>query len=180
MTTPSNRPRRPRRQRREPVIPTAPVALDARGEALSEILARVFADFDAEVGAAVDEVTLTVRAEDVPAVCRVAREHPEIDCGYLRCLSVVDYVERLEVNYHLFSLEKRHKFVVKTSVPPDAPKRAVHRVGVARRGLVRAGGARLVRRGVRGASGLVAAAAVRGFEGFPGRKSFPFHDYDEW
>ncbi|MCY4577724.1 MAG: hypothetical protein OXD31_01625, partial [Chloroflexi bacterium] len=94
MTTPSDRPQRPRRQRREPVIPTAPVALDERGVALSTILSDVFADFDMEVGAAVDEVTLTVQPGDVPAVCRIARQHPDIDCGYLRCLSVVDYVER--------------------------------------------------------------------------------------
>ena len=121
MTTPSDRPQRPRRQRREPVIPTAEVALDERGEALSSTLTQVYEDFEAEVGAAVDEVTLTVRPEDVTTVCRIARQHPDIDCGYLRCLSVVDYVDRLEVNYHLFSLDKRHKFVVKTSVSPDEP-----------------------------------------------------------
>ena len=180
MTTPTERPRRPRRQRREPVIPTAEVALDARGEALSEILTRIFADFDAEVGAAVDEVTLTVRPEDVTTVCRIARQHPDIDCGYLRCLSVVDYVERLEVNYHLFSLDKRHKFVVKTSVSPEKPsvpsiislwrgadwyEREAHDLfGVA----------------FEGHPNLSPLLLYDGFEGFPGRKSFPFHDYDEW
>ncbi len=180
MTIPTERPRRQRRQRREPVIPTAPVALDARGEALSEILARVFADFDAEVGAAVDEVTLTVQTGNVLEVCRIARENSEIDCGYLRCLSVVDYVERLEVNYHLFSLEKRHKFVVKTSVPPDEPS-VPSIVSVWR-------GANWYEReahdlfGVvfEGHPGLSPLLLYEGFEGFPGRKSFPFHDYDEW
>ena len=180
MTTPTERPRRPRRQRREPVIPTAPVALDTRGEALSEILARVFADFDTEVGGAVDEVTLTVQPGDVPEVCRTARENPEIDCGYLRCLSVVDYVERLEVNYHLFSLDKRHKFVVKTNVSPDEPS-VLSIVSVWR-------GADWYEReahdlfGVvfEGHPGLSPLLLYDGFEGFPGRKSFPFHDYDEW
>ena len=180
MTTPTELPRRPRRQRREPVIPTAPVALDARGEALSEILAQAFSDFEAEVGAAVDEVTLTVQPQDVLAACRVSRENPEIDCGYLRCLSVVDYVERLEVNYHLFSLEKRHKFVVKTSVSPDEPN-VPSIVSVWR-------GADWFEReahdlfGVvfEGHPGLSPLLLYDGFEGFPGRKSFPFHDYDEW
>ena len=180
MTTPSNRPQRPRRQRREPVIPIAPVALDALGEALSETLARVFAEFDAEVGAAVDEVTLTVRAEDVPAVCRIARQHPEIDCGYLRCLSVVDYVERLEVNYHLFSLEKRHKFVVKTSVPPDAPN-VPSIVSVWRgAGWYEREAHDLFGVAFEGNPDMSPLLLYDGFEGFPGRKSFPFHDYDEW
>lgn len=177
MTTPRNR---PRRQRREPVIPTAPVALDARGEALSEILTQVFADFDAEVGAAIDEVTLTAQPQDVPAVCGIARRHPDIDCGYLRCLSVVDYVERLEVNYHLFSLDKRHKFVVKTSVSPEEP--SVPSVVSLWRG------ADWYEREAHDLFGVVFEGHPNlsplllydGFEGFPGRKSFPFHDYDEW
>ena len=180
MTTPPERPRRPRRQRREPVIPTAEVALDARGEALSEILTQVFADFDAQVGAAVDEVTLTVQPKDVPAVCRIARQRPDIDCGYLRCLSVVDYVERLEVNYHLFSLDKRHKFVVKASVSPDEP--TVPSVTSLWRG------ANWYEREAHDLFGVVfdghpnlsPLLLYDGFEGFPGRKSFPFHDYDEW
>ena len=178
MTTPTDRP--PRRQRREPVIPTAPVALDERGEALSELLTQIFADFDVEVGAAVDEVTLTVQPQDVPTVCRIARQHSAIDCGYLRCLSVVDYVERLEVNYHLFSLDKRHKFVVKTSVSPEEPN-VPSIVSIWR-------GAGWFEREAHDLFGVVFEGhpdlspllLYEGFEGFPGRKSFPFHDYDEW
>ena len=180
MTTPSNCPVRPRRPRRKPVIPTAPVALDARGESLSAVLQDVFADFDAQVGAVVDEVTLTVRPDDVRAVCRIARQHPDIDCGYLRCLSVVDYVERLEVNYHLFSLDKRHKFAVKTNLPQDEPV-VPSIVSIWR-------GANWFEREAHDLFGVVFEGhpdmspllLYDGFEGFPGRKSFPFHDYDEW
>lgn len=177
MTTPRER---PARRRREPEIPIAAVALDERGKALSELLLEVFADFDVGLGAAVDEVTLAVKPQDVPAVCRIARQNPQLDCGYLRCLAVVDYVERLEVNYHLFSLQKRHKFVVKTYVSPDAPnvpsvvsvwcgadwfEREAHDLF----GVV-----------FEGHPDLSPLLLYDGFEGFPGRKSFPFHDYDEW
>ena len=65
-----------RRARREPRIPEAPVALDAAGENLASLIREIFgpeAEFDAQVGAEVDEVTLTVRPEDVPAVCLCAR-----------------------------------------------------------------------------------------------------------
>lgn len=182
MTTPPNRPQRqrPQRPRREPQIPTAPVALDPRGEALSALLTQAYADFDAQIAAAVDEPTLTVKPQDVPLICRIARQTPAIDCGYLRCLSVVDYGERLEVNYHLFSLDKRHKFVIKTSVSPDAPN-VPSVVSVWR-------GADWFEREAHDLFGVIfdghpdlsPLLLYEGFDGFPGRKSFPFHDYDEW
>lgn len=180
MPTPPKRPQRPQRPRREPQIPTAPVALDPRGEVLSALLTQAYADFDAQIAAAVDEPTLTVKPQDVPLVCRIARQTPAIDCGYLRCLSVVDYGERLEVNYHLFSLDKRHKFVVKTSVSPDAPN-VPSVVSVWR-------GADWFEREAHDLFGVIfdghpnlsPLLLYEGFQGFPGRKSFPFHDYDEW
>ena len=176
-----------RRARREPRIPEAPVALDAAGESLASLLGEIFGDgaagFGARVGAAVDEVTLTVSPEDVPAVCAICKTDPRLKFDYLRCLSVVDYAEasgEFEVNYHLYSLDIRHKMVVKTRLPEDAP--VVPTVtGVW-------GGADWYEResndlfGVRfeGHTNLVPLLLYEGFEGYPGRKSFPFHDYDEW
>ena len=114
-------PQKPQR-RREPEVPVAPVALDKKGDALLVLLPEVFEAFDVEFGAAVDEVVVTAKPQDVPAICRLAKEDPRLDLTYLRCLSVVDYEERLEVSYHLFSLDKRHKMVLKTSVSPDDPQ----------------------------------------------------------
>ena len=91
-----------------------------------------------EIGAAVDEVTVTVDPQLVPEVCRIAKDHPDLDFDYLRCISAVDYIERIEVNYHLFSLRRRHKMVVKTNVPPDEPQVPTVVTVLARRGLVRA------------------------------------------
>jgi len=111
---------RPRReQRREPTVPDASAGLDDRGQALSSLLPVALGDLDIEIAAALDEVVVTVKPEDVPAICRIAREDPRLDFDYLRCISVVDYIERLEVVYHLFSLQKRHKMVVKASVSPQ-------------------------------------------------------------
>ena len=170
--------------RREPTIPEAPAALDATGEALSATLEQVFeADPGMQIGAAVDEVTFTVSPDRVLDVCNVCRTDPRLDFNYLRCLSVVDYVEstgEFEVNYHLYSLDKRHKMVVKTRVPEDQP--SVPTVtGVW-------AGANWYEReshdlfGVvfEGHPNLIPLLLYEEFEGFPGRKSFPFHDYDEW
>ena len=169
------------RHRREPEIPLAKVALDTKGEFLTALVNEVFSEaHDVEIGAAVDEVTLTVQPDTIPEVCRILRDDPRFGFDYLRCLSVVDYEERLEVNYHLFSLEQLHKMVVKTNVSPDDPQ-APSVLGVWRTadwyereshdlfGVV-----------FTGHPNLVPLLLYEGFEGFPGRKSFPFHEYDEW
>ncbi len=168
------------RPRREPKIAEAPVALDERGEALSALLPEVLKDFDVEFGAAVDEVTVTARPDDIPAVCRTLKTNPDLDLSYLRCISVVDYVERIEVVYHLLSLANRYKAVVKTSVDPDAPRVPslvsvwpgadwFEREGHDLYGIV-----------FEGHSNLEPLLLYEGFEGYPGRRSFPLHDYDEW
>ena len=169
-----------RRERREPTIPEAPAALDERGTALSALLPKAFEGFDVEIGAAVDEVVLTVKPEDVPAVCRIAKQHPDLDFDYLRCLSVVDYVERLEVVYHLLSLQRRHKMVVKTSLPPDLP--SVPSIVPVWRGAdwFEREGHDLFGVVFEGHPNLVPLLLYEGFEGHPGLKSFPFHEYDEW
>ena len=156
------------------------MALDARGEALSALLGEMFADYDVAVGAEVDEVALTVKPRDVLAVCRAAKGDPRLACDYLRCLSAVDYGERLEINYHLFSLEKRHKFVVKTSVPPEDP--AVPSVVSVWRGAdwFEREARDLFGVSFEGHPNLSPLLLYEGFEGFPGRRSFAFHDYDEW
>ena len=166
--------------RREAAAPQAAVTLDYLGVELTGLLPSVFEGFDVEMGAAFDEVVLTVKPEDVPSVCGLAKETLELDFDYLRCLSVVDYVEKLEVDYHLFSYAKGHKMVVKTSVPPDDPRvPSVVSVWRAADWFEREGHDLF---GVvfEGHPDLAPLLLYEGFEGYPGRKSFPFHDYDEW
>ena len=183
MTTPpqdSTAEERPRRARHEPEAPTAPVALDDKEQMLSDLLPEVFADYDVEVGAILDEVTMNVKPVDVPGVCRTAKEDSRMAMDYLRCLSVVDYRDRLEVNYHLFSLEKRHRLVIKTNVPPEAP--SVPSIVSVWRGAdwFEREGHDLFGVVFEGHPNLAPLLLYDGFEGHPGLKSFPFHDYEEW
>ena len=168
------------RHKREVEVPEAPIALDEKGKAISALLPMVLKDFGLEFGAAVDEVVVTARPQDIPAICLLVKEDPRLDFNYLRCLSVVDYGERLEVVYHLFSLAKRHKMVVKTSVPPDEPN--VPSVISVWRGAdwFEREGHDLFGVVFQGHPNLAPMLLYEGFEGYPGRKSFPFHDYDEW
>jgi NADH-quinone oxidoreductase subunit C len=165
---------------RRPSRAEAGPGLDDRGQALSALLPSVLQALDVSFGTAFDEVAVVVEPGEVEEVCRRAREHPALDFDYLRSLSVVDYVERLEVNYHLLSLSMRHKMVVKTNLPPDDP-RVPTVTGVWR-------GANWYEReghdlfGVvfEGHPDLSPLLLYEGFEGHPGLKSFPFHEYDEW
>ena len=167
-------------RRREPRVAEARVALDEKGRALSALLPEVFSALDVEVGAALDEVVVAVGPTELLAVCRTAREEPRLAFDYLRCLSAVDYVDRIEVVYHLFSLERRHKMVVKVSLAPDSP-RVPSVVSIWK-------GADWFEReahdlfGVEfeGHPNLAPLLLYEGFEGHPGLKSFPFHEYDEW
>ena len=160
--------------------PQATAALDDRGRALSDLVASAFEGLDVQISEALDEVVVTVKPGDLPAICRLARETPALSFNYLRCLSVVDYVDSLEVVYHLFSLEKRHKMVVKASVPPDAPHvPSIVSIWPAADWFEREGH-ELFGVVFDGHPNLAPLLLYEGFEGFPGRKSFPFHEYTEW
>ena len=167
-------------KRKKVEVKEAPVSLDERGEALQSLLRQVLESFLPEVGAAVDEVVLTVKADQVPQVCGILRDDSRFAFDYLRCLSVVDYEDRLEVVYHLYSLNNRHKVVVKTATSEDDPKvPSVVSIWPAANWFEREGhdlyGVEFV-----GHPNLSPLLLYEGFEGYPGRKSFPFHDYDEW
>ena len=166
--------------RRESAAPEAPAKLDSRGEALAGLLPSVFQDLDFELRAALDEVAVAVEAAVLPELCRRAKEAPELDFDYLRCVSVVDYVERIEVNYHLFSLSRRHKMVVKVSLDPSQP--SVPTVTGVWRGAewFEREGHDLFGVVFEGHPDLSPLLLYEGFEGHPGLKSFPFHEYTEW
>ena len=176
--SPPERPSPP--ARREPKIELVPDALDEKGAALSGLVSGLFTDGEVELGVEVDEVTVRVAPESVPAVCSRMKNEPSLAFDYLRSLSVVDYIDRLEVNYHLFSYPRRHKLVVKTDLPADGP--TVPTVtGVWRTAnWFEREGHDLFGVNFAGHPDLAPLLLYDGFEGNPGLKSFPFHDYDEW
>jgi NADH-quinone oxidoreductase subunit C len=154
--------------------------LDARGEALMAALPGPIAACEPEVTSSLDEVVVTVQTGRLLAACQTLRQDPSLGFDYLRCLSVVDYEESLQVVYHLWSREHRHKLTLKTDVPNDAPvaptvtavwpgadwfEREAHDLfGVE----------------FEGHPDLKPLLLWEGFEGYPGRKSYPFNEYTEW
>lgn len=167
---------RPRHQQPE----QAKAALDEKGQALAALLGETLQTFHPEMGTTLDEVVVTVQPQHVAEVAHNLKKDPRTACDLLRCLSVVDYQDRFEVVYHLYSIEKNHHFVLKTSVTYEDPRLPsviavwpgadwYEREGHDLFGVV-----------FEGHPNLAPLLLFEGFEGYPGRKSYPFYDYQEW
>ena len=98
---------------------TAPEILQALQEKFPDTISK------AEMGALNPYVY--VHPEAVAEVCLFMKEHSSLAFDSLMCLSGVDYKgskgeeDRLEVVYHLFSMQHRHKFVLKIQLPRENP-----------------------------------------------------------
>ena len=158
----------------------AAAALDEKGRALEALLPESLGKFQPEMGVALDLVVATVKPQDILAACRVAKEDPRLAFDYLLCLSVVDYEEYLQVVYHLYSTTRKHKMVIKANLSVDEP--SVPSVTP-----VWPGADWFEREGhdlygvlFEGHPNMAPLLLYEGFEGYPGRKSYPFHEYTEW
>lgn len=64
---------------------------------------------------------ITIQKDKIFEVCLELRDNPELDFDYLMCLSGMDNGETFGVVYHLYSLKKKHKAVLKVTVSKDYP-----------------------------------------------------------
>ena len=142
--------------------------------------AEVFKEFRPRPGALHDLPQLTVDSEDLAQVCRLAKDDPRLAVKQLLCLACVDLQESFELVYILHSLDPEWTLAVKTSVPYDSPQ--VPSVTSVWRA------AEWYEREAHDLFGVTfdghpdpaPLLLYEGFEGFPGRKDFPFHEYQEF
>lgn len=156
------------------------VSLDEKGQALSDLLESTLQRLSPQMGATLNQVVVTVQPEQVVEAARTLRDETLTACNMLLCLSVVDYLDRFEIVYHIQSLKKNHRIVLKTSTPYDAPRvPSVISVWPGADWFEREGHDLF---GVvfDGHPNLSPLLLYEEFEGYPGRKSYPFHDYQEW
>ena len=147
---------------------------------MQQLLKDVLQNFQPEMGASLDIPAVTVKPEHIVDVCRIVKEHPSLSFKLLLCLAGVDYKEYFQIVYVLLSLEHEHKLVIKTNVPYDDP----HLPSVTS---VWRGADWYEREahdlfGVEfdGHPNLTPLILYEGYEGYPGRKEHPFHDYQEF
>ena len=63
-----------------------------------------------------DETALWINPARVADVARFLREDPDLDFQFLNSITAVDFIDHLEIVYHLTSLNRQHTAVIKTKL----------------------------------------------------------------
>jgi NADH-quinone oxidoreductase subunit C len=90
----------------------------------AEIYNRIKERFGEEIGTFTGEAIdpfLTVKPERVLELAQFLATDAQLAFDSLMCLSAVDVPDAIMVVYHLHSMKKFHKFVLKTQVPKENP-----------------------------------------------------------
>ena len=140
----------------------------------------LFRDFNPQPGILSDLPQVTVDAAAIDQVCRLAKDASALSLQMLHCLSCVDYETSFQLVYFLHSLELERTLVIKADVPYDNPRLpSVAAIWPA---------AEWYEREARDLFGVqfdgnpdaAPLLLYEGFDGFPGRKEFPFYEYREF
>jgi len=155
-------------------------SLDDRGQALQILLSDRLARFELVPGAVLDIPQIQVEPRQIVDVCKVVKDDPSLDFNMLLCLMAIDYRKHFQVAYVLLSLRHEQKLFIKTDLPYDDPKlQSVTSIWRAAEWYEREAHD-LFGIVFTGHPDLAPLLLYEGFEGFPGRKEFPFHDYQEY
>ena len=55
-----------------------------------------------------------VERDQLVPVCRFLYDAPDLDFSFLTAITAVDYIDRFELIYHLLSMRRNHRVVLKT------------------------------------------------------------------
>ena len=140
----------------------------------------LFRDFNPQPGLLADLPQVTVEPAGIDRVCQLAKNDPKLALKMLLCLSCVDYEDHFQLVYFLHSLDNEQTLVIKANVPYANPRLpSVSGVWAAAEWYERE--ARdLFGVDFDGSSDAAPLLLYEGFEGFPGRKEFPFYEYREF
>lgn len=64
---------------------------------------------------------IIISSEHLFDICHTLRDNDQFQFDYLMCLSGMDYGENIGVVYHLYSMQLRHKVIIKVIVPKSNP-----------------------------------------------------------
>ena len=166
--------------RRGPPVAIAEEVLNAAGAATARLLASVASPYAVESGGRDDLPWARMEPEYLVEVAQRCQEHDELDMELLHCLFAVDYVQHIQLVYILFSMEHDHKVMLKVDLPPDAPRIASVTDLWKAAGWYERETHDLFGVEFEGNPDLSPLLLYEGFEGHPGLKSYPLHEYDEF
>jgi NADH-quinone oxidoreductase subunit C len=155
-------------------------ALNDQGLAVLQASLDVLRDFQPEPGTLNDLPQVTIDRAHTERVCRLIKDDPRIGAKMLLCLSCVDYSDYFQLVYVLQSLEPERTLVLKTEIPyDDATVPSVTSVWRAADWYEREAHD-LFGVSFSGHPDLAPLLLYEGFEGYPGRKEYPFYEYQEF
>jgi len=154
--------------------------LTPSGRELLDVSLEVLKDLAPQAGALNDIPQISVDKSHTLEACRLIKDDPRIAFQMLLCLACVDYSEYFQMVYILQSLEPERTLVLRTDVPySDATVPSVTSVWRAADWYEREAHD-LFGVDFDGHPDMSPLLLYEGFEGFPGRKEFPFNEYQEF
>jgi NADH-quinone oxidoreductase subunit C len=155
-------------------------SFDVKDKGMEPLLIECLKEFNPQISSSLDDAIVAVPRELVVEIGRKLKDDDRTLCDFLRCLSVVDYEDHFQVVYHLYSTQKNHHLVMKSDIPYEDPHISsvmgiwlgadwYEREGHDLFGII-----------FDGHPNLTPLILYEGFEGYPGRKSYPINDYKEW
>ena len=155
-------------------------ALSPAGRELLDASLEVLKEFDPQAGALDDIPQVSVAKQHTQQACQLIKDDPRISAKMLLCMSCVDYSEYFQMVYVLQSLEPERTLVLRTDVPySDATVPSVTPVWRAADWYEREAHD-LFGVSFDGHPNMAPLLLYEGFEGYPGRKEFPFNEYQEF
>lgn len=154
--------------------------LDSEARELLTRLEGALAEFHPQLDTLKDIPQVTIDAGALAKACRKVKDDPGINASQLMCLACVDYQESFQLVYILHSMDPEGSIAIKADLPYDQPKApSVASVWRAAEWYEREAHDLF---GVvfEGHPDLAPLLLYEGFEGYPGRKEFPFHEYQEF
>ena len=161
--------------------PADPLAgLSVAGKELLGVSLDVIKDFAPRAGALDDLPQVSIDKQHVLEACRLMKEDPRVNGQMLLCLACVDFSEYFQLIYILQSLNPERTVAIRTDVPySDASISSVTPIWRAADWYEREAHD-LFGVDFDGHPDLSPLLLYEGFEGFPGRKEFPFNEYQEF
>ena len=166
--------------RRGPPIVIAEEVLDERGEETAALVKDVLGDLAVESGGREDLPWARIDADRLHEAAQRCRDDDTLRMDMLHVQLAVDWVERIQMVYVLYSVPHNRKVVLKVDLPAEQPAIAtVTDLWEAASWYEREAhdlfGVDFV-----GNADMSPLLLYDEFEGHPGLKSFPLNDYEEW
>ena len=155
-------------------------SLTPDGKELLDVSLDVLKQFAPQAGALDDIPQVSFDKKHILEVCRLMKSDLRIGAQMLLCLACVDYTEYFQMVYVLQSLRPERTLVLRADVPySDATIPSVTSVWRAADWYEREAHD-LFGVSFDGHPDLAPLLLYEGFEGYPGRKEFPFNEYQEF